>query len=58
MRDKTVEAWLQNNPDCRYRFADHKERAIDLLAKVARVSIETLEIVDCLASASSIRQAK
>lgn len=57
VRDKTVEAWLQDNPDCRYRFADHKDRVIDLLAKVARVSVETLEIVDSLASASSLQKA-
>ena len=54
VRDKTVEAWLQDNPDARYRFADHKERVIDLLARVARVSVETLEIMDSLSDASII----
>ena len=28
-----------------YRFADHKERVIALLARVARVSVETVAIV-------------
>lgn len=51
VRDATVEAWLQDNPDCRYRFADHKERVIDLLARVARVSVETLETVDAMRAA-------
>jgi predicted helicase len=31
-----------------YRFADHKERVIDLLARVARVSVETVGIVQAL----------
>jgi predicted helicase len=48
VRDATVEAWLQDNPDCRYRFADHKERVIDLLARVARVSVDTLDIMDAM----------
>jgi predicted helicase len=51
VRDATVEAWLKDNPDCRYRFADHKERVIDLLARVARVSVETLEIVAAMRTA-------
>jgi predicted helicase len=29
-----------------YRFADHKEKVIDLLKRVTRVSIETMEIVE------------
>lgn len=29
-----------------YRFADHKERLIDLLQRVVRVSVETMKIVD------------
>lgn len=28
-----------------YRFADHKERVIDLLARVTRVSVETMRLV-------------
>jgi predicted helicase len=28
-----------------YRFADHKEKVIDLLTRVTRVSVETMEIV-------------
>jgi predicted helicase len=34
-----------------YRFADHKERVIDLLARVTRVSIETQAIVNSMATA-------
>lgn len=34
-----------------YRFADHKERVIDLLARVARVSVETTRIVKQIAEA-------
>jgi hypothetical protein len=28
-----------------YRFADYKEKVIDLLGRVTRVSVETMEIV-------------
>jgi len=31
-----------------YRFADHKERVITLLARVARVSVETVQLVEAL----------
>ena len=31
-----------------YRFTDHKERVIDLLARVVRVSVETAHIVEAL----------
>jgi predicted helicase len=31
-----------------YRFADHKERVITLLARVVRVSVETVRLVDLL----------
>lgn len=31
-----------------YRFADHKERVVDLLARVVRVSVETVAIVEAL----------
>lgn len=48
VNDATVEAWLNDNPDCRYRFADHKERVIDLLARVAWVSVETLTIIELM----------
>lgn len=34
-----------------YRFADHKERVIDLLARVVRVSVETQRIVGALGAA-------
>jgi predicted helicase len=35
-----------------YRFADHKEKVIDLLARVTTVSVETMKIVDAMRSAS------
>ena len=31
-----------------YRFSDHKEKVIDLLERVCRVSVETMEIVDSM----------
>lgn len=34
-----------------YRFADHKEKVIDLLLRVTRVSVETMEIVEAMKSA-------
>ena len=34
-----------------YRFADRKERVIDLLARVVRVSVETLRIVQAVKAA-------
>ena len=34
-----------------YRFADYKEKVIDLLARVTRVSVETMEIVDAMKGA-------
>ena len=37
-----------------YRFADHKERVIDLLQRVCTVSVETVRIVDQLAELSEI----
>ena len=46
VRDRTVEAWLVDNPDARYRFADHKERVIDLIGRVAAVSVATVAIVE------------
>ena len=33
-----------------YRFADHKEKVIDLLKRVARVSVETMKIVEAMRS--------
>jgi predicted helicase len=33
-----------------YSFADHKERVIDLLMRVPRVSFETMEIVEAMRS--------
>jgi predicted helicase len=34
-----------------YRFADHKEKVIDLLKRVARVSVETMQIVEAMRAA-------
>ena len=31
-----------------YRFADHKEKVVDLLRRVTRVSVETMKIVDAM----------
>jgi predicted helicase len=31
-----------------YRFADHKEKVIDLLKRVTRVSVETMQIVEVM----------
>jgi predicted helicase len=38
-----------------YRFADYKERVIDLLMRVTRVSIETTEIVAAMKAATDLR---
>lgn len=35
-----------------YRFADHKERVIDLIVRVCRVSVQTMEIVEQMRSAA------
>jgi predicted helicase len=35
-----------------YRFADYKEKVIDLIARVTRVSVETMEIVEAMKSAA------
>jgi predicted helicase len=34
-----------------YRFADHKEKVIDLLARVTTVSVETVRIVAAMKAA-------
>ena len=34
-----------------YRFADYKEKVIDLIARVTRVSVETMEIVEAMKKA-------
>ncbi|KXI34693.1 hypothetical protein ACS94_00025 [Bacillus cereus] len=31
-----------------YRFADHKEKVIDLLMRVTRVSVETMKIIEAM----------
>ena len=40
-----------------YRFADHKERVIDLLCRVTTVSLRTNEIVASLSMVSSVKDA-
>ena len=42
-RDPTIAAKFNT-----YRFADHKERVIDLLERVCTVSVRTMEIVDSM----------
>ncbi len=34
-----------------YRFADHKEKVIDLLLRVCTVSVETMRIVQAMSAA-------
>lgn len=45
-KDPTIRARFNT-----YRFADHKERVIDLLTRVTRVSVETMEIVEAMREA-------
>ena len=42
-KDPTIRAKFDT-----YRFADHKERVIDLLARVTRVSVQTVRIVGAM----------
>jgi|SRR6185437_10201112 hypothetical protein len=42
-KDPTIRAKFNS-----YRFADHKERVIELLMRVTHVSVETLEIVEAM----------
>ncbi len=44
-KDPTIRARFNT-----YRFADHKERVIDLLARVVRVSVETVAITQAMRS--------
>lgn len=44
-KDPTIRAKFNT-----YRFADHKEKVIDLLMRVTRVSVETMEIVEAMKS--------
>jgi predicted helicase len=45
-KDPTIRAKFDS-----YRFADHKENVIDLLARVTTVSVETMRIVDVMREA-------
>lgn len=40
-----------------YRFADHKETVVDLIARVTRVSVETMEIVEAMRQAKRTAEA-
>jgi len=44
-KDPTIRAKFDT-----YRFADHKERVVDLLARVTTVSVETMRIVESIRS--------
>ncbi len=46
-RDPTIRARFNT-----YRFADHKARVADLLARVARVSVETMGLVAAMRNAA------
>jgi predicted helicase len=46
-KDPTIRAKFST-----YRFADHKEKVIDLLTRVTRVSVETMEIVEAMKKAT------
>jgi predicted helicase len=46
-KDPTIRAKFDT-----YRFADHKERVIDLLARVTTVSVETVKIVESIRNAN------
>lgn len=45
-KDKTIREKFNT-----YRFADHKEKVAGLLARVTRVSVETMQIVDAMKAA-------
>ena len=45
-KDPTIRAKFDT-----YRFADHKEMVIDLLARVTTASVETMRIVDAMREA-------
>jgi predicted helicase len=45
-KDKTIREKFNT-----YRFADHKEKVVDLLARVTRVSVETMQIVEAMKGA-------
>ena len=45
-KDPTIRAKFNT-----YRFADYKEKVIDLLARVTRVSVETMDIVNAMRTA-------
>jgi len=45
-KDPTIRAKFDT-----YRFADHKEKVIDLLARVTTVSVETMRNVDAMLEA-------
>ncbi len=48
-KDPTIRAKFNT-----YRFADHKERVADLIGRVARVSVETMGIVEEIQSGGAV----
>jgi hypothetical protein len=48
-RDPTIAAKFNT-----YRFAEHKESMIDLLARVVRVSVDTVAITEAMLAATPI----
>jgi predicted helicase len=44
-KDPTIRAKFD-----RYRFADHKEKVVDLIGRVVRVSVETVAITEAMAA--------
>jgi predicted helicase len=49
-KDPTIRECLNT-----YRFADHKEKVIDLLMRVTRASVETMEIVAAMKATTPSR---
>jgi hypothetical protein len=41
-----------------YRFADYKEKVVDLIGRVTRVSVETMAITQAMRAASDLRTEK
>ena len=48
-KDPTIRAKFNT-----YRFADHKEKVANLIARVTRVSVETVEIVEAMKGAKRL----
>ena len=50
-KDPTIRAMFDT-----YRFADHKEKVIDLLMRVTTVSVETVRIVNEMGQSNAVRK--